>query len=91
MQSRGQQLSKQFYKWERRGRGWQLAADPIELEPCFDPFFRFPPYQHIDDGKRNTFLSSFRDLFVKGSDDDSAEKFSYEIEAEPQTFLYEHA
>jgi hypothetical protein len=90
MPFRGQQLSKQFYTWERRGRGWQLATDPIELEPCFDPFFRFTPSRHIDDGKRNTLLSSFRDLFIKSSNDNNSKQLPYEIEAEPPTFLYEY-
>ena len=33
-----EQLIEHFYKWELRGRGWQLYPHPIPLEPPFRPF-----------------------------------------------------
>lgn len=59
-----ERLTKQFYAWEQRGRGWQVWPYPVSLEPPFRPFlFHFlpPPTQTIDDGKRPTFLSSLVD------------------------------
>ncbi|MDA2932941.1 hypothetical protein MYX82_01205 [Acidobacteria bacterium AH-259-D05] len=55
-----QRLTRQFYQWEERGRGWQVWPYPVELEPPFTPFFSYstPPATKIDDGRRSTFLSS---------------------------------
>ncbi|MBI5434901.1 MAG: type IV secretory system conjugative DNA transfer family protein [Planctomycetes bacterium] len=32
-------LTENFYAWERRGRGWLVWDEPVELEPPFRPFF----------------------------------------------------
>ena len=52
-------ISRQFYEWERRGRGWQVYHFPVELEPPFRPFFYFEPddSQIIDDGRIPSFFS----------------------------------
>lgn len=55
-------LTRQFYDWEMRGRGWQVFDRPVELEPPFRPFFGHfvsTPTQLVDDGRRQTSLSSF--------------------------------
>ncbi|MGD9564516.1 MAG: DUF87 domain-containing protein, partial [Pyrinomonadaceae bacterium] len=51
-------ITKQFYDWEMRGRGWQVWDCPVELEP---PFRVFPGYYipAADDGRRPTALSSW--------------------------------
>jgi hypothetical protein len=48
-----EQLTEQFYAWERRGRGWQTWQTPIELEPPFRPFERYLPAARTvaDDGR----------------------------------------
>jgi hypothetical protein len=57
-------LTAQFYEWEVRGRGWQCADYPVQLEPPFHPFFRhYIPTPYIDDGRRPTLLSRFADVF----------------------------
>ena len=65
MASVHEQLSGQFYKWESRGRGWQVFDEPVYPEP---PFQLFNGYRlatpAVDDGRRPTFLSS---LFRKVS------------------------
>jgi hypothetical protein len=55
-------LTNQFYAWEKRGRGWTVAAYPCDLEPPFVPFFGHVLEEEgiIDDGKRPSFWS---DLF----------------------------
>ena len=66
-----EQLTKQFYAWEKRGRGWQVWNYPVELEPPFRPFFGYflPPPPVRDDGRKPTFLSSLVDsLFRKQTD-----------------------
>lgn len=59
-ETREEFLSRQFYEWENRGRGWQVFDYPVELEPPFRPFLpvNFPVAPIIDDGRRETFLSS---------------------------------
>ena len=68
-------LSEQFYRWELRGRGWQIFDHPVSPEPPFVPFDpacfpSAPPV--IDDGRRSTFLSSF------------VRKISQQLSSEPQ-------
>ena len=61
-------LTRQFYAWEKRGRGWQVFDRPVALEPPFRPFFGHfvaVPNQVVDDGRRPTFLSSFIDGIFK--------------------------
>lgn len=57
-----ERLTRQFYDWERRGRGWQVYDAPVDLEPPFSVFHhslspsggRRPP----DDGRKPTWLSA---------------------------------
>lgn len=65
-----EEATKQFYHWERRGRGWDIASQPIDLEPEFAPFFIQTTNNQaiIDDGKRPTFLGSFFNLFTKSTE-----------------------
>lgn len=60
-----ERLTRQFYAWEMRGRGWQVWPYPVSLEPPFRPFVRFLPPSPlpVDDGRRQTFLSSLVDSF----------------------------
>lgn len=60
-----ERLTRQFYVWEMRGRGWQVWPYPVCLEPPFRPFFHYlpPSPTPLDDGKRPTFLSSLIDSF----------------------------
>jgi len=53
-------ISEQFYRWEKRGRGWQIWPHSVSPEPPFSPFqgYRFPDGEVIDDGCKPTFLSS---------------------------------
>lgn len=56
-----EQLTDQFYAWEKRGRGWQVFAEPVSPEPPFTPFdgHYLPDAPPVDDGRRPTALSSF--------------------------------
>ena len=53
-------VSAQFSKLEKRGRGWQVWPDPIELEPPFIPFLGYAPdtQQFADDGRRPNPITS---------------------------------
>ncbi len=55
-----EQLSEQFHRWELRGRGWQVFAEPVYPEPPFVPFQRsyFPETPAVDDGRRPGLFSS---------------------------------
>ncbi|MCW5976496.1 MAG: type IV secretion system DNA-binding domain-containing protein [Bryobacteraceae bacterium] len=63
-----ERLIRQFYDWERWGRGWTVWPEPVDLEPPFHPFFGHylpreagPP---LDDARKPTFLSNLSDRFV---------------------------
>ncbi len=63
-------LTRQFYDWEIRGRGWKVWDRPVDPEPPFRPFFGHFLSQSpgaIDDGRKATALSSFVGSFFKGS------------------------
>ncbi|HXI40975.1 MAG TPA: type IV secretion system DNA-binding domain-containing protein, partial [Bryobacteraceae bacterium] len=70
--SAGEALTRQFYDWEMRGRGWQVSSRPVALEPPFRPFFgHFVPgtlATIVDDGRKPTFLSNLIGGLFKGSD-----------------------
>jgi len=55
-----EQLTRDFYRWEKRCRGWQFWSDVVELEPPYEPFYYHwvPALPVIDDGRRPTFFSS---------------------------------
>jgi hypothetical protein len=57
-------LTKQFYEWEKRGRGWQRTDYPVDLEPPFVPFFYHDAAEEIiDDGRHATLFSAIADFF----------------------------
>ncbi|MFQ5965232.1 MAG: type IV secretory system conjugative DNA transfer family protein [Candidatus Scalinduaceae bacterium] len=64
-----EQLTANFYNWEKWGRGWQVWEYPVELEPAYEPFFHQLSIQTttpvIDDGRRPTFFSSLIERFWK--------------------------
>src|ERR1700693_6592962 len=72
--SASEALTRQFYEWEMRGRGWQVWSRPVGLEPPFRPFFgHFVPGSPgvVDDGRRPTGLSRFIDGLFKGGSTES--------------------
>src|ERR1043165_1459251 len=64
--SREDSLTRQFYQWETRGRGWLLCNYPVELEPPFRPvMFLDDTVENLqDDASVPTFLGR---LFDKSS------------------------
>jgi hypothetical protein len=68
MASIHQLLSDQFYKWELRGRGWQVFPEPVHPEPPFVPFngHYLPAGPIVDDGLTPSFFGSlFRKVIPK--------------------------
>lgn len=57
--SREEMLTRQFYDWEMRGRGWRICSSPVQLEPPFRGiyFYDSVPEDITDDGRVHTFLS----------------------------------
>lgn len=90
--SQAESLTRQFYRWEQRGRGWNVWDDPVEIEPPFVPFF-FSSYRGrsdiIDDGRKPTFLSSLfdslRETSSPGDEHDGAvaDEFPDDIQPTP--------
>ncbi len=60
MPSLHEQLTQQFFRWEQRGRGWQVYDEPVYPEPPFVPFDGHyqPEEPLIDDGHRPSLLGS---------------------------------
>ena len=60
---REEKLTEQFYAWELHGRGWLAFESPVAVEPPFRPFegHMLPHIPAVDDGRKQTFLSSFMD------------------------------
>lgn len=59
MKTQAELLTEQFYRWELRGRGWQVWPYAVELEPPFVPFFGHwaPTVQSPrDDARKPSFL-----------------------------------
>lgn len=56
-------LTEEFYRWEIRGRGWQLWDTPVGLEPPFRPFLghTLPRSSRgeLDDARKPTRLGRF--------------------------------
>ena len=79
-----EQLTEQFYEWERRGRGWQVFDEPVFPEPPFRPFYGhfLPDAPRIDDGRRPTALSSLFEKFT-GKRNDAPAVSQTEDEPEP--------
>lgn len=66
-ESRTESLTRQFYEWEQRGRGWQVRPYPLALEPPYRPFYLFDTAseQVADDGRQTTFFSRLLESFGK--------------------------
>jgi hypothetical protein len=70
-------ISEHFRRWESRGRGWQVFAEPVHPEPPFQAF-AIPAMTETpaeDDGCRPTFLGSL------------VQKLSRAVSAKPPALL----
>lgn len=58
--SRTVELTRSFYEWELRGRGWATFPETVALEPPFKlfPGHGSPSEQVLDDSRRQTWLSA---------------------------------
>jgi hypothetical protein len=64
-----QKLTEQFYKWELRGRGWQVFDEPVLLEPALTPLtYSIESPRTYDDGKRPHWIKRIRDLLFPKQD-----------------------
>ena len=81
-------LTRQFYDWERRGRGWTVWSEPVDLEPAFRPFVGHYILRSSvpDDGQFETGLSRFADSFRRllGRKDERREPPPIEEPEEPE-------
>jgi hypothetical protein len=75
-----EELTKQFYAWELRGRGWQEFARPVVLEPPFRPFPGYFLLPIKDDGHRPGLLGR---LFAPRRPEPEIPET---LEPEPETF-----
>lgn len=81
--SSAERLTEQFYRWEKRGRGWAVHPYCVELEPPFAPFrFHTAPTLKTphDDGRRPTILSRLADGLVGAFRPSSVPSATIEIE-----------
>ena len=89
MGSAHEHFSAQFAAWEVRGRGWQVFDRPIYPEPPFAPFvFRSPAeIPAVDDGRRQTFLSSLARRLAAPTRPATIVPVEPEPEPEPTTLI----
>lgn len=87
---RVEELTRNFYAWEVRGRGWQSFPHSVGLEPPFRPFpghLIRKPAVPVDDGRRETTLSALVRRFLGGSPPAKPELPDEEVdEPEPEAF-----
>lgn len=87
-----EELTRNFYLWETRGRGWQVWDLPVFPEPAFVPFFhRFSKTTIVDDARKPTSLSQFGDrikeMFTPQIPTvENSPKEEFEDESEPEVF-----
>lgn len=78
-------LTRRFYTWERRGRGWASYPFRVALEPPFVPFEDAPPPPPTDDGRCHTWLSSiFERLGASSQKRAKEERDDEELEPLPE-------
>ncbi|HEY3740122.1 MAG TPA: hypothetical protein VGL53_09770 [Bryobacteraceae bacterium] len=55
-----EQITEQFYRWEKRGRGWHVSPSPVAIEPPFRPFYWHSVVAGpaADDARRQTRLGA---------------------------------
>ena len=85
-----EQLSEQFFRWEQRGRGWQVYAEPVRLEPPFRPYYGnfLPATRHPDDGlKPRIWNQLFSRLGQLAKPKPAPSLAQDEIETEPEPIL----
>ena len=57
-----EELTQNFYRWEKRGRGWQVYDYPVEIEPPYEPFFHYISQKPaLDDGRKETIFSKLKE------------------------------
>jgi hypothetical protein len=69
LETRTERLSREFYRWERRGRGWHVAPYPCELEPPYRPFYlveQASNYPAIDDGRQPSLWDQIKSGLSRG-------------------------
>ena len=81
-----EQLSDQFYRWEKRGRGWKVYDKPIYPEPPFVSFdgHYLPPSPVVDDGRKPTFISSLVEKLSRKPSTDSQPNLPQHSAEEPE-------
>lgn len=84
-------ITRNFYAWELRGRGWQAYTRAVCLEPPFRPFLGhvLPKRRASDEGKIETKASSFAGWFFKREGEPGRRSEPEEeavLEPEPEIF-----
>ncbi|HEX5003166.1 MAG TPA: type IV secretion system DNA-binding domain-containing protein [Bacteroidia bacterium] len=65
-----EQLTENFYHWERYCRGWYIYDDQVQIEPPFSPFHHLSLSEPIeDDGRGPSLLKLVSDIFKKPQPD----------------------
>lgn len=90
-----EELTRAFYAWEHRGRGWAAWDAPVHLEPPFQPFSRHATkkaHSGGDDARRTGLLAKLGD-FLRGatrsrSEDALESESSSPLSSTPEIFEY---
>ncbi len=86
-------LTRRFYAWEERTRGWAVWPYPVSPEPPFFPFHghHIPRHQIADDSRKPTFLSVLTEgvkNFFSGTAENSGEHADWPDKEEKLPDIY---
>jgi len=88
-----EQLTENFYRWEKRGRGWQVYDYSVDLEPPYEPFFHFyiPQKHTYDDGRTPGLFDKVKSWFSVGEQEPSMylENLYSDLIGEPSPFPFD--
>ncbi len=85
-----EQLTANFYNWEKWGRGWQVWEYPVELEPPFEHFYHQQPQSAqspLDDGRKPGLLEkAIKHLKNSSQKENTHNDIDTYLDLEPQAF-----
>ncbi len=85
-----EQLTSNFYNWERLGRGWQIWKYPVELEPPFEYFYHRQTQgvqPQLDDGRKpGLFEKAIKNYKTTSQKDNAHNDIDTYLDLEPHAF-----
>lgn len=90
--NRADALTDHFYSWERRLRGWETFAAPVDLEPTFEPFLYHdvvPKEKIVDDSFRPSVITRIGNAIKSFLPPDTSDDVVADVYEPPEPFYIE--